>query len=63
MLPHQMRHLVYTLSMKNTAATATKRQPKREIVLTCRVDGAEVSLEELALELVRCGGIAAKGRA
>lgn len=44
--------------MKNTAATTTKTQPKRDIALTCRINGQEVSLEELALELVRCGGIA-----
>jgi hypothetical protein len=55
--------MVYTLSMKTTAVTATKTQPKRTIELTCRVEGREVSLEELALELVRCGGIAVKGRA
>lgn len=36
---------------------ATK-QPKREIVLTARVDGREVSLEELAREINRCGGLA-----
>jgi hypothetical protein len=33
---------------------------RREIDLTCRVNGVEVSLEELAQELVRCGGIVAK---
>jgi hypothetical protein len=42
---------------------ATKRtpQPQRETVLTCRVDGREVTLEQLAAEVVRCGGIARKG--
>jgi len=49
-------HFGYTLSMKNT-----KQQPKREVVLTCRVEGKEVSLEELARELVRCGGIVRRG--
>lgn len=39
-----------------------QQEPKREIVLTCRIDGREVSLEELARELVRCGGIARKGK-
>ena len=35
----------------------SKQPPKREIVLTARVDGREVSLEELAREINRCGGI------
>ena len=39
----------------------SKETPRREIVLTCRVDGKDVSLEALARELVRCGGIARKG--
>ena len=43
--------------MKNT-----KQQPRREIVLTCRVDGKEVSIEELAAELVRAGGLAVRGQ-
>lgn len=42
--------------MKNTST-----EPKRETVLTCRVDGRAVTLEQLAVELVRCGGIARKG--
>jgi hypothetical protein len=33
---------------------------RREIELTCRINGVAVSLEELAQELVRCGGIVAK---
>jgi hypothetical protein len=32
----------------------TPKQPKRDIVLTCRIEGREVTLEELAAELVRC---------
>jgi hypothetical protein len=48
--------LWYTLLVKNT-----KPQPRREVVLTCRVEGKEVSLEELARELVRCGGIVRRG--
>jgi len=39
----------------------TKPQPRREVVLTCRVEGKEVSIEELARELVRCGGIVRRG--
>jgi len=39
----------------------TKQQPRRDIVLTCRVNGEDVTLEELARELVRCGGITRKG--
>lgn len=42
--------------MKNT-----DERPRRETVLTCRVDGREVTLEQLAAELVRCGGIARRG--
>ena len=41
------------LLMMSTTVKAPK-QPKRDIVLTCRIDGREVSLEELAVELVRC---------
>jgi hypothetical protein len=37
------------------------KQPRREPVITCRVDGREVTLEQLAAEVVRCGGIAPKG--
>ena len=39
----------------------TAAAPKREVVLTCRVEGKAVSLEELARELVRCGGIVRRG--
>jgi hypothetical protein len=38
-----------------------RKQPAREVVLTCRVEGKEVSIEELARELVRCGGIVRRG--
>jgi hypothetical protein len=38
---------------------ATKPQPKREEHY--RIDGVEVTLEELARELVRCGGITKRG--
>jgi hypothetical protein len=39
---------------------STSKQPKRPTVVTCRINGVAVSLEELAQELVRCGGIVAK---
>jgi hypothetical protein len=42
--------------VKNTSTKA-----KRETVLTCRVDGREVTLEQLAAEVVRCGGIVRRG--
>jgi hypothetical protein len=37
---------------------ATKQQPKRETPVTCRINGAEVTIEELAAEINRCGGLA-----
>jgi len=36
-------------------------QLKRETVLTCRINGVEVSIEELAKEINRCGGVTRKG--
>jgi hypothetical protein len=39
-----------------------RKQPAREVILRCRVDGKEVSLDELAAEVVRCGGMAPVGR-
>jgi hypothetical protein len=40
---------------------STRPEPTRETVLTCRINGVEVSIEELAKEITRCGGIVRKG--
>ena len=37
---------------------AAKQGPKRETPVTCRINGVEVTLEELAREINRCGGLA-----
>jgi hypothetical protein len=40
----------------------SKPQPKRETLVTCRINGVEVTLEELAREINRCGGLKQAGR-
>jgi hypothetical protein len=48
--------------MKREREQPPVRAPRAMVtVLTCRVDGREVTLEQLAAEVVRCGGIARKG--